>query len=51
MTTDLLGEAHLRRALSAAQPEPRMTIFSSGLLLLLLLDDDDGDLVVDEGVK
>ena len=27
-TTDLLGEAHLRRAFRAAQPEPRMTIFS-----------------------
>ena len=37
MTTDLLGEAHLRRALRAAQPLPRMTIFSS------LLDESDED--------
>ena len=41
MTTDLFGEAHLRKALSAAHPEPRMTIFSS--LSEALLDDDEED--------
>jgi len=40
ITTDLLGEAHLRKALSAAHPEPRMTIFSS-LFDEVGVDDDD----------
>ena len=48
-TTDLSLEAHFRNAFSAAQPEPRMTIFSGSSddededdeFVLLALDDDD----------
>ena len=44
ITTDLFGEAHLRNALSAAHPEPRMTIFSSDeeSLLDALDEEEDG---------